>query len=137
VLCDEGSIGDPSLFTEKIVTYPDGAARYVMRHDAVMPEIQTIEEHPEVVKIAVPAMLCKLNANFMRACKAIAEQAGRRVEFHFFINMLGVNLHESAAEIMDWLPGSKIYERRHYNQYMQELRDCHLHLSTFPFRRDE
>ena len=132
VLCDEGAIGDPALFTERIVEYPNGSARFIMRSDADLPEAVRVD-HPEVVRVAVPAMLCKLNADFMRTLRTIAEQAGRPVEFHFFVNMLGVNLTQAAKEIREWLPGSRIYERRHYNQYMRELRECQLHLSTFPF----
>jgi hypothetical protein len=81
-------------------------------------------------------MLCKLNADFMRACQQIDQRTraeGRETQFHFFINMLGVNLRQAVREIRDWVPTAKVYERRHYNQYMEELRDCQLHLCTFPF----
>jgi hypothetical protein len=132
VLCDEGAIGDPSLFTETIVEYANGSARFMMRPDAEFPEPLT-EDTPETVRIAVPAMLCKLNATFLSTLREIKEKAGRPVEFHFFVNMLGVNLHQAAREIRDWLPGSKIYERNHYNGYLGYLRTCHLHLCTFPF----
>jgi hypothetical protein len=135
VLCDEGAIGDPALFTEKIVEYPNGSARFIMRPDAVFPE-PLAEDHPEVVRIAVPAMLCKLNATFMSTLRDIAAKAeaqSKKVEFHFFINMLGINLHQSAREIRDWVPESKIYERMHYTQYLEHLKTCHLHLCTFPF----
>jgi hypothetical protein len=133
VLCDEGSIGDPALFSEEIVTYPNGSARYVMRNDADLPEPVIEEAEPAVVKIAVPAMLCKLNAKFMHALKEIRKRSTKPLEFHFFVNMLGVNLNQASTEIRAWLPESKVYERRHYNQYMRELRECHIHLSTFPF----
>jgi hypothetical protein len=136
VLCDAGAIGDPTLFTEEIVEYPDGSTPYLMRPDAELPAPH-VEGHPEIVHVAVPAMLCKLNAEFMATLREIADQvkarSDRPVKFHFFINMLGVNLAQAATEIRRWLPDSRIYERRHYNQYMQELRQCHLHLSTFPF----
>lgn len=132
VLCDEGAIGDPSLFTEKIVEYPNGSARFIMRPDAQFPEPLT-EDHPDTVHIAVPAMLCKLNATFMRTLREIKSRALRPTEFHFFVNMLGVNLHQAAREIRDWLPGSKIYERTAYNIYLEHLKKCHLHLCTFPF----
>ena len=132
VICEEGAIGDPALFTEEIVTVPDGSFPFVARSDAEIHE-PVLDDHPEVLRIAVPAMLCKVNAEFMRALKAIQDQAGRPVEFHFFVNMVGVQLVQAAKEIRDWLPGAKVYERRHYNQYMRELRECHLHLCTFPF----
>lgn len=132
VLCDESAIGDPTLFTEQIITYPDGSTPYVMRPDADLPEPR-LDDHPQVVRVAVPAMLCKLNAEYMATLREISDRVKRPVEFHFFINMLGVNLTQAAAEIREWIPSAKIYERRHYNQYMRELRECDLHLSTFPF----
>lgn len=135
VLCDEGAIGDPALFSERIVTYPNGSARYLMRPDAEMPP-PVVEASPEVVRIAVPAMLCKLNADYMRALREVAEKAkaaGRATEFHFFVNMIGVNLYQAAREIRDWLPTAKIYERTHYGAYLAHLSRCHLHLCTWPF----
>lgn len=132
VLCDEGAIGDPALFTERIVEYPNGSARFIMRPDAEFPE-PLREDAPETVRIAVPAMLCKLNATFLRTLRDITQQAGRPVEFHFFINMIGLNMYQAAREIRDWLPTAKVYERTHYNQYLAHLRQCHLHLCTFPF----
>lgn len=139
VLCDEGAIGDPALFTEKIVEYPNGSARYIMRPDAEFPPHLEGEDVPDVVRIAVPAMLCKLNVPFLSALREISQKASkafdgaRQVEFHFFVNMIGVNLFQAAREIRDWLPNSKIYERTHFNQYLSHLRQCHLHLCTFPF----
>lgn len=135
VICEDGSIGDPALFTEKIVTMPAASARFVMRQDAQFPEPLT-DDHPEVVRIAVPAMLCKLNARFMAALRDISQRAadaGRKTEFHFFVNMLGINLHQAAREIRDWLPTALVYERMHYNAYLQHLAQCHMHLCSFPF----
>jgi len=135
VVCEDGAIGDSSLFSERIVTMPFGSARYVMRHDAAFPE-PVLEDDPPVVRIAVPAMLCKLNARFMVALRRIAAgavEAGRRVEFHFFVNMIGINLHQAAREIREYLPDAFVYERQQYNAYLDRLRACHLHLCTFPF----
>lgn len=145
VVCEDGAIGDPALFSEKIVTMPFGSARYVMRTDTTLPETLH-EDSPEVVRVAVPAMLCKLNARFMAALQRIniavtGRQGGGiggpspapRVEFHFFINMGGANLHQAAAEIREYIPNALIYERAHYSAYMTNLRRCHLHLGTFPF----
>lgn len=135
VVCEDGSIGDPALFSERIVTMPYGSARYVMRTDAPVPE-PLLEDEPEVVRIAVPAMLCKLNARFMGALRDVAAAVAARgtsAQFHFFINMNGANLHQAAAEIREYLPTALIYERSHYGPYMDHLRRCHLHLSTFPF----
>jgi hypothetical protein len=133
-LCEEGTVGDESLFSEKVEYYPAGSARFVMRSDAVFPapKADVIGDN-STVKVAVPAMLCKLNAPFMAALQRIQQTSARPTEFHFFINMLGVNLYQSAAEIREWLPNSKIYERSSYPAYLEHLNECDLHCSTFPF----
>jgi hypothetical protein len=134
ILCDEGVIGDPSLFSEKIVEYPHGSARFVMRHDAAFPsEPADSSSIPDLVKIAVPAMLCKLNAPFLSTLQQIYVRTKRKVEFHFFINMIGVNLFQAAAEIREWLPTAKIYERNNYTGYLNHLNECHFSCNTFPF----
>lgn len=132
VICEDGAIGDPALFSERIVQIPYGSARFVMRPDAVMPAI-TRDDRPDTVQIAVPAMLCKLNAPFMQALRRIRDGVGRPVQFHFFINMMGANLYQAAREIREWLPESRVYERSNYATYMEHLAACHLHLCTFPF----
>jgi hypothetical protein len=132
VLCDEGAVGDASLFTEKLITYPDFSARFVMRPDAMFPELIT-EDDAEVVNIAIPAMLCKLNAPFLSTLRDIEQGTKKKVRFHFFVNMMGLNLFQTAREIRDWLPDALVYERAHYNAYLERLRTCCLHLSTFPF----
>lgn len=132
VVCDEGAIGDPSLFSEEIAEYPNGCARFLMRRDGIFPEPLN-EDDPEAIHIAVPAMLCKINATFMATMRRIRDEAGRPTRFHFFVNMLGVNLYQAAREIRDWLPESFIYERTSYVDYLDKLRKCHVHCCTFPF----
>ena len=132
MLCDEGVVGDESLFTEKLIYYPHGSARFVMRSDAVFPERKTVL-HPETIHIAVPAMLCKLTAPFLQTLQRIQMQAQKPVVFHFFVNMIGVNLHQAAAEIHEYLPTAKVYERNQYAGYLAHLNECHIHCSTFPF----
>lgn len=132
VMAEDGCIGDPALFTETIIGYPTGSARFVMRPDADLPT-SGWDYAPETLHVAVPAMLCKLNANFMAALREVTEKSKRPVMFHMFVNMLGVNLYQAAKEIRDWLPTAKVYERTSYNQYLNHISGCHLHLCTFPF----
>ncbi len=141
VLCDEGAIGNPKLFTETIIEYPNGAGRYLMRPDA--PDLAPLIEAKsgsldmmfpsDTLHIAVPAMICKVTAPFMAALKQISDGCGRPVVFHFWANMIGVALMQAGRELMAWLPNSKIYERCPYADYMTGLSKCDLHLSPFPF----
>lgn len=132
LLCDDGAYGDPSLATERIVTYPNGSARYVLRTDEQVPE-PVRDASAELINIAVPAMLCKVSVPFLRACKAINEQAKRPIRWHFFINMMGMNLTQAAREIREWVPEALTYERNNYSGYMGHLKGCDINACTFPF----
>jgi predicted O-linked N-acetylglucosamine transferase (SPINDLY family) len=63
----------------------------------------------------------------------VRKTARKKVEFHFLINMIGLNLHQSSVEINEWLPGSKVYERTSYPDYVRHINECNLHACTFPF----
>ena len=134
VIGDAGTFVDPSLFGERIVELPEGSLfHFDMRPDAEFPPERLIAGPPEVVRIAVPAMVCKVNGYFMSVLKKIKDQSPVPLEFHFFTNMIGILLHQTAKEIRDWLPGSFIYERAAYNYYLTNLNKCDVHLGTFPF----
>lgn len=132
VIAEPECIGDPALFTEEVIPIPFGSARFIMRADATFPEPEW-DASPETVEVAVPAMLCKLNAPFMAVLRRIQETSKRKVRFHMFINMQGLNLFQAAREIREWLPDSRVYERSSYNEYLGHMRKCQLHLCTFPF----
>lgn len=142
VLCDEGAIGDRGLFTEEIIEYPIGTGRYQMRPDA--PDTDALREaktaqirktgsDATVMNVAVPAMVCKLNATFLQALKRIEDGAGREVVFHFWVNMIGTPLLAAAYELRQWLKNVRVYERCDYPSYLQAISGCDLMLSTFPF----
>ena len=132
-VCEEGDVRDPALFTEELVNLPEGAMfNFVMRPDAELPT-PFIEEQPEVVKIAVPAMVLKLNHTFLDTLRQIKEQVKRPVEFHFWPNMITTVLSQTAKEIRETLPGAFTYERSQYNHYIRQVQQCHIQLGTFPF----
>ena len=132
VLVDGLWAGDPAGFSETVVVQRPGSTPFIMRPDAEFPEPR-LREHPERLRIAVPAMACKLNAPFLRACQSIAQGAGRPVEFHFFPNMVGLTHAHVAGEIRRWIPQAVVHPREDYNAYLRKLAQCDVHLSTFPF----
>ena len=132
-VCEEGDVRDKKLFTEELVELPLGAQfNFVMRPDADLPT-PFVEENPEVIRIAVPAMVLKLNYSFLATLKEIQEKAKRPVEFHFWPNMITTVLAQTAKEIREVLPGAFTYERSQYNHYIRQLQRCHMQLGTFPF----
>lgn len=132
-ICEQGEVRDKSLFTEKVVELPpDSLFHFVMRPDAELPIAKTVT-NPEVIKIAVPAMILKLNATFMSTLREIALKAKRPTEFHFFPNMITSTLMQIARELREWLPNCCTYERSQYNHYLTQMGACHIQLGTFPF----
>ena len=131
VLVTETMPGDPGCFSETVFLV-EGDLSMVTRNDAQFPE-PSIRDAPEIMRVAIPAMACKLNAPFLAACQSIARKTHRPVEFHFFPNMVGMTWYQIGKEIRKWLPGAVIYPRSDYNEYLRNLRNCDVHLSTFPF----
>lgn len=133
VVCEETSIGDPTLFSEKIVEIPLGAARFVHRPDVDDGFVPPDRSDRSTIHVAVPSMLFKLNAPFLAVLKVIKESAKRPVVYHFFPNTISALLQQAGKEIQEVLPGSFIYERAPYNLYRTHLSKCHIQLCTFPF----
>ncbi len=132
VICEAGAVHDQALFSERIVTMPDSSARYLMWPGITIPK-PARQVMAERVRVAVPAMVCKLNAVFMLTLKQIGEKARRPVEWHLFPNMIGLNAYQAAREIRDWLPDAVVHDRAAYDVYLDRLAHCDLHLCTFPF----
>jgi hypothetical protein len=131
VIADPMCPGDPSCFDE-IVVIRERSFPFVMRQDASIPAASP-REHPQMLRVAVPSMACKLNAPFLATLQRIAMACGRPLEFHFFPNMVGMTWYQITKEIRRWLPGAVVHPRSDYNQYLQWMTACDLHLSTFPF----
>lgn len=131
VILPEGVPGDPSRFSETVVLV-EGFPAMVMRGDAEFPAPQ-IRAAPDVLRIAVPSMACKLNAPFLETCRNIMRKSTRPLEFHFFPNMVGSTWYQTQKEIQKWIPSAVVYPRSDYNTYLKNLSACDLHFSTFPF----
>lgn len=133
VLVEKDALGDPNTLKETIILKDEGR-RYSPPVDLstmrIVPEVRIA---PLVVRIAIPAVLFKLNADFLNTCKRISEQASRRVEFHFFPNRKGIMLEFAHASIKRILPDAKIYPNMPYDRYLEILGHCDLQFSTFPF----
>jgi hypothetical protein len=135
VLADRGMIEDTSLFTERVLELPPNAFRFIERADTVVPDPYVRQEN-DPIRVAVPSMVVKVTVPFLQVCRHIDERAtelGRKVEWHFFPNVLGVWRFQAKRQLDRWLPGAIIHHRLNYPDYLALLAKCDLHLSTFPF----
>lgn len=131
VIVPDSGPGDASCYSE-VLLLAEGMPPAVTHWGARYPEV-AIEPNPSIVRIAVPAMVCKLNAPFLAVCKKILETSNRALEFQFFPDTVGLDHYLATREIRRWFPTAVIHPRFDYNEYLQRLGHCHLHLSPFPF----
>ncbi|WP_374764223.1 hypothetical protein [Yunchengibacter salinarum] len=129
VLADS-QLGDPATIDETILLRPD-RARHLDRNDAnhVKP---TVRLKPDVVKIAVPAWSRKVVPAFLDMCEGVRRHSPRPVEFVFFPNSVGA-LHQALSRRLGTMLDATVLPRKSYADYMSQLADCDIFLSSFPF----
>jgi predicted O-linked N-acetylglucosamine transferase (SPINDLY family) len=122
---------NPATISEKIVDVPSLDV-FSPRSDAVsMPPIIRLD--PEVVRIAVPAWSRKVTPRFLETCQRIQRTTKKKVEFWFFPNALGYLYQAVKRRYEGMLPGSVVLPTKNYNDYIRDLNQCDIFLSTFPF----
>lgn len=132
VVVEEAWRGAPECFSETVIVRRTDSTAMMMRSDAEFPQVAT-RERPDVLRIAVPSMICKLNAAYLAACQSLASKSTVPLEFHFFPNMIGLLCYQATRQIHNWLPSAVVHLRSDYKTYLQNLSQCDIGLSTFPF----
>ena len=105
---------------------------FIHRTDAakILPNIR---RNADIVRIAVPAWSRKITPTFLNTCRRIRDLAKTPVEFWFFPNASGA-LHQALVRRYSHLmPQDKVLPRKGYNDYIHDLNQCDIFLSTFPF----
>ena len=102
-----------------------------MRSDA-LPIKPDIRRNPDLVRLAVPAWVRKPTPRFLAVCKEIVRKASRPVEFWFFPNVRGA-LHQAMRRRLEGMLPARVFHSTSYNQYIANINNCDVHLSTFPF----
>lgn len=130
-LIEEFSFGEPQCFTETVVIKNEGS-KFSPCDDEEIPA-PVVREKPNIIKIAIPAVIHKLNSDFIRVCKNIQNHCKRPLQFHFFPNRTGILLDFATQMIRKQLPNAIVYPTMTYQDYMKQLGACDMHFSTFPF----
>ena len=122
---------NPASTSEKTMDVPSLDV-FSPRSDAVSipPNIRL---DPEVVRIAVPAWSRKVTPRFLETCQRIQQAAKKKVEFWFFPNALGYLYQAVKRRYEGMIPGSVVLPTKNYNDYIRDINQCDLFLSTFPF----
>lgn len=134
VVIGKDMMGPVDCFSEKVVLLEAPGNIYELRRDVSLPA-PDVGPNPPTVTIAVAASVAKLNAQFIAACRRIAEQSKRRLEFRFFPNATGLEFRVLAHRLKQLLPSAqvRVYPRSDLSGYLQDLNGCDIGLSPFPF----
>lgn len=131
-ITEESYMGDPECFSETAVLLPDYSVPFEMRCDA-LPVEPNLNTKDDVVRIAVPAKMMKLNIRVLKLCERIAGRSEKPVEFHFFPGATGVFHAHAVSAIRRVMPTARVYPTTGYNPYIRNLNECDIQLSPFPF----
>ena len=132
-LTEEGYVGDPTLFSERLLLLPDEALVFERSpHYRGLPA-RHADAHPRPLRIALPSNLLKLNPRFLQTLVRIRDAAGRALQFHVFPNVGGPELLTTRQVFQRTLPEAVVRPMLAYNEYLSRLAQCDLNLSPFPF----
>jgi hypothetical protein len=131
-------VGDPALFTERLLRLPAGAMPYRLRSDvdfaAVRARAATARAIGGPARIAVPASTMKLGPALFDALAAAASRARRPLEFHFFpLGCVGLALAELTRRLGAALPNAVAHEEAPYADYVEQLAACDFFVCPFPY----
>ncbi|MEW6689583.1 MAG: hypothetical protein AB1452_10895 [Pseudomonadota bacterium] len=133
VVIDESWAGEPDCYSETLVHVRAGATRFQPRGARVPPPPPAARNGGSPVRVAVPALVTKLNAPFLEACREIAKKSRAKLEWHFFPGMSGLHHRIATRGILEWFPEARVYGYMEYDAYLEALARCDVHLSPFPF----
>ncbi len=133
-LTEAGYVGDPALFGEKVLQLPDTSLRFERSPHVDFARIPRRPAGPrQVLRIALPSNLLKLNPVYIRTLERIAAQAQRPLAFEVFPNVMGAELVTTRRVLGERLPNVTVHPVLNYARYLQQLSQCDLNLSPFPF----
>ncbi|MBL8702145.1 MAG: hypothetical protein JNK67_27420 [Alphaproteobacteria bacterium] len=131
-IVEDGYVGDTRLFSETVALLPDSALRFE-RQPGIARPAPSIRATAPVLRVAVPSNALKLNVVFLRTLATIAKAAPRRMEFHFFPNVAGVEADAVRAAVEAIVPNATVWPVLPYADYLGRLNGCDMTLSPFPF----
>lgn len=131
-IVEDGYVGDARRFSETIALLPDVALRFERQPGVVMPRPR-IRERAVPLRVAVPSNALKLNVVFLETLAAIARAAPRKLEFHFFPNVGGVEAEAVRCAVEAIVPAATVWPVLPYGDYLARMSGCDITLSPFPF----
>jgi hypothetical protein len=134
----EDFVKSKTCYSEELLLLPPDAFPYTPRViDPAVNAAQTAAGDPttgEVMKIAIPASVMKINSFLLAALSRIARGAERPIEFHFFpLGARGIAYFYLEREIKRQLPNAVVHREVPHDAYLQRLLACAFFLCPFPY----
>jgi hypothetical protein len=126
-------IGNPSLYTEKIIGLPTGTFQFTLPDGCEPPNPATSEVNQSTIRIAIPSVCQKWSKDFLESLASIEKQSEKPIEFHFFSGVHNIYYPAAANAVRRVLPMATIHPFMPYNRYLETLQSCSIHAGTFPF----
>ncbi len=121
------------LYSEKLLCIGnDLEATHVPPTNEKIP-VAKIRKQPKTVSIAVNAIAFKLNAAFLSICQQIEKETSREIKWCFFSNQVGLQHYNLQKQLDKQLGSVTLVKSQDFNQYLEELNQCDMALSPFPF----
>lgn len=133
VVTERGFVGDPDLFSERLLLVPDGSMTFDAPAATGSAARHLGPPDDGRVHVAVPAVAHKLSWLFIRTLKQVLRESPRPVVFHFFSGMQELHYHELRQVLAGELPGCVVYPWMEYQEYLDKVDRCHIHAASFPF----
>ena len=136
VVVEEDYVGDPSVFSEKLLVLASDALPYVP--SAAITDVNldpVFNPESDVVHVAVCLATMKINPGFLAVCKEISTRAKQKVNFHFLIGQaIGVVKPQIDNAVNLFIKDCvTIYGHQNYKQYLECIKKCDLFINPFPF----
>jgi len=134
----EDFVKSKTCYSEQLLLLPPEAFPYAPRVLAPAIAAALAEARDpaaqEILKIAIPASVMKINAVLLAALARIGEAAKRPVEFHFFpLGARGIAYFYLEREIRRQLPSSVVHREVPHDVYLERLAACAFFLCPFPY----
>ena len=138
MILPEDFVGDPGLFSERLVKLPAAAMPYHLPADidfaAIAGRVRSMRASGGPVRIAVPASVMKLGPALFGALAKAAAAARKPVEFHLFpLGCAGIGRAELRRRLADILPTAVVHEEQPYEAYIERLAACDAFVCPFPY----
>lgn len=133
-LSPEETIKDASLFSETMIAYNRENYEFSprpLKKNYQIP-VSTFNGQGRKIRIAIPSVILKLNYEFLRVCKSIADACPDKIEWIFFPSRSSLYCHALEIYLKKQFH-CRIFSYMDYHHYMDELTQCDIQLSAFPF----